>query len=723
MWKTSVLFIFLGLCLEPSEAIVWFTSPDVLPPNVTAACLDSLSADLACDNSLSSLRPFLYPPQNVLQAVCTEACSSALEAYELNVTAACRGQTYDSHSSTGYVGISTIPQLLRYAYGFNCLKDASSGQYCKVLTANAAGISANHSNLVDLSVGGGCLDGCSDCDLKVLQFQAGSPFHANADVTAEYRSATSSCGSTSGYPLTTTTAEFTPTMPSSTASVCVGRTYTVQSNDTCASISKTQRVGTNWLLTDNNLSAYCAGFPTNGTLCLNHTCPTYTVRANDSCNGIAASNNATLAQILAWNPILDLVCSNLAKSLGLELCVGSPGPQYTAPTVSTTPLPTIATVPVPVPTDVANGTTANCGNYYQALPGDYCNKLLVKFGISLSNFRILNPEINADCTNLFAYESYCVLPVGNINSYPGSPGFSVSANLSGTAVSFGSLPSPTYVPKPFAGYNRTYAPNTRTDCQDYLNGADYQGNLSGTFFENNCQLAAVTYGISLENLGIWNPSLGNGSLANCTLASNLWYCMGWGGEVSADPGDETTEPTPVANGTTSECTIYMDVSSRDNCTTFLVRNNITLSTFYSLNPEVGKDCSGFVTDVMYCVAGTPVSPSNSTASPVPPGPTQSGQPAACNAWYVARAGDSCAIVEAQSGITDAQFHEWNPAVSSDCLSGFWVDTAYCVGVSTPGSLTLGTASSLASSVSTAPTPTQNNHLVTSGLPQRVPPRV
>ncbi|KAF2971597.1 hypothetical protein GQX73_g2009 [Xylaria multiplex] len=63
-------------------------------------------------------------------------------------------------------------------------------------------------------------------------------------------------------------------------------------------------------------------------------------------------------------------------------------------------------------------------------------------------------------------------PVAQIfNNYPRSPGFFVSANLSGTTTSFGALPSITYVPPFFAGNNRTYVPNTGRRCQDYPNGA------------------------------------------------------------------------------------------------------------------------------------------------------------------------------------------------------------------------------------------------------------
>lgn len=37
----------------------------------------------------------------------------------------------------------------------------------------------------------------------------------------------------------------------------------------------------------------------------------------------------------------------------------------------------------------------------------------MKFGISLENFVFLNKAINQNCTNLFAEESYCVVPVGD----------------------------------------------------------------------------------------------------------------------------------------------------------------------------------------------------------------------------------------------------------------------------------------------------------------------
>jgi LysM repeat protein len=181
--------------------------------------------------------------------------------------------------------------------------------------------------------------------------------------------------------------------PTPTAS-CSGKKYTIKSGDTCKSISKAQGISTNWLLLDNNLPAYCSNFPTSGSLCLTHTCKTYTVKQNDTCKSISSAYNMTQAQLLSWNPVLDLGCTNMNKSSGYEICVGMPGTAYVPPSNTLTGSPTTATSPVPVPTDVANGTTTNCGNYYQAVPGDYCNLILMRFGLSLTDFIVLNPEIN-----------------------------------------------------------------------------------------------------------------------------------------------------------------------------------------------------------------------------------------------------------------------------------------------------------------------------------------
>jgi hypothetical protein len=98
--------------------------------------------------------------------------------------------------------------------------------------------------------------------------------------------------------------------------------------------------------------------------------------------------------------------------VGDQLCITKPGTPYVLPSL-TSLAPTVPTTPAPIPTDVAAGTNTYCGMYYRAVLGDYCNLLVMKFGISLTDFVFLNPAINENCTNLYANESYCVEAVGD----------------------------------------------------------------------------------------------------------------------------------------------------------------------------------------------------------------------------------------------------------------------------------------------------------------------
>jgi LysM repeat protein len=146
---------------------------------------------------------------------------------------------------------------------------------------------------------------CDLCFIESLKFQAESPFYDGSLLSSIYTSKTSSCKVT-GMPLTTSTLADTTTTPSSPTPqpTCAGKSYTIQSGDTCYSVSKSQQIGTGWLITDNNLNAYCADFPSSGTLCLINTCKTVTVQENETCEAIAQNNEVTVPQLKAWN----LVC-------------------------------------------------------------------------------------------------------------------------------------------------------------------------------------------------------------------------------------------------------------------------------------------------------------------------------------------------------------------------------------------------------------------------------
>lgn len=164
---------------------------------------------------------------------------------------------------------------------------------------------------------------CDLCFIKSLQMQAASPYYDGPEIRSQsiYQSKTSSCRVT-GYPLTTSTLGFStyitpkalscgyvltvdrpPAVATPTPTSCTSKTYTIKASDDCYSISKTQGIGTAWLLSDNNLAAYCADFPPSGSLCLINTCMVYEVATDDTCEGIAKAAKITVAQLKAWNPV------------------------------------------------------------------------------------------------------------------------------------------------------------------------------------------------------------------------------------------------------------------------------------------------------------------------------------------------------------------------------------------------------------------------------------
>lgn len=95
-----------------------------------------------------------------------------------------------------------------------------------------------------------------------------------------------------------------------------------------------------------------------------------------------------------------------------------------------------------------------------------------------------------------------------------------------------------------------------------------------------------------------------------------------------------------------------------------------------------------------------------TAKPTAPAPTHTGQPADCNKWDVVADGDSCGSLASDNGITIDQFYAWNPAVSKDCITNFWLKQACCVGrTSVAGATTASAKPSTSSKPVTSSNPT------------------
>ncbi|KXJ87067.1 hypothetical protein Micbo1qcDRAFT_185706 [Microdochium bolleyi] len=701
---------------------------DSLPDDLPSACLAALMADVACDRLVPDLRPdFFYPPAS-LDRLCRASCISALQTWEASVRSACGGQDivipaeYDLPASP-----IMIPATRRYIYSLTCLKE--NGVFCGPVAALAAVYSSPGDTifnyLSEVPSGSTRPSNCDPCLAARLRVRSGSPYFDGPVVASEsqYQSMTSSCG-IAGKPATTTTVDYFTSQPETTDAACAGTTYQIQGGDDCYSISKAKSVGTAWLLSDNHLAAYCANFPTSGSLCIANTCKTATVAKNTTCLAIAESAGITEMQLLAWNPVINPVCSNLSMMNGTTLCIEPPGPQL-PPAVTTGIPPVTPTTAAPIPANTAVGSDKPCGRWYDVEAGDYCNLVTLKFAISLPDFLFLNTGINSNCTNLFARESYCVQPVGDINTYPGRPGFvsiTIDPSASFTGVPFTMLPNATMTLDPRPS-KTPVAEGVRDDCVFYFKGEDYQFTPDEFgFWRSNCEIAAAVYNVDFDNFAAWNSLATNVTDPACVFEVGKRYCGSWAlppsptsTEEPAPSGTDDGKPKPPAathEGQPADCDGWHVVSASDSCQSVADKAGISIVDFYAWNPAVSKDCTtNFWLGQAYCVhregQGISLSSSSSTTTPTtsanptppgpthtasttsssaptkptPPGPTHTGQPANCNKWDVVVSGDSCGSMASDNGISVDQFYTWNPAVSRDCTTNFWLGQAYCVGVS------------------------------------------
>ncbi|KAG9123113.1 hypothetical protein FRC07_000216, partial [Ceratobasidium sp. 392] len=385
--------------------------------------------------------------------------------------------------------------------------------------------------------------------------------------------------------------------------VCIsGKTYTVKSGDNCQAIAAAQNVGTNDLISINSIMPGCTNIWVGQVLCLPQTCQTYIIQSGDTCESIVEARAAdiTYGQLLNWNPTIDPYCSNLVA--GTNICVSAPGGYFSPnPTTGAIPTGTLITTATPAPTGTAPGAPTNCGRWYVVQPGETCNTIILSQGITMVDFRAANPQINADCTNLWAATAYCVY-----------------------LVTKGPTPS-SYAPAP-----TNIASGTTKNCYKYYTA------VSG----DTC--TAITYSqvTNMTDLLRWNTGLNS----QCTnLAAGSAYCV-WGDSVSATttssgtpaptpdlppttPGPEnactaawctediistsfswptgtvtatTTSTTPTATGvprpsnaapnSITSCKKWYTVVGGDYCYLICQNQGCTVADLQKWNPDLGADC-------------------------------------------------------------------------------------------------------------------------------------
>lgn len=174
------------------------------------------------------------------------------------------------------------------------------------------------------------------------------------------------------------------------------------------------------------------------------------------------------------------------------------------PTTTTTSSSTPSATAAPVPDNIAEGTNKTCAEYYEVQKGDYCNKIVLKFGIPLEDFLFLNAGVNDNCTNLYAEENYCVAPVGSITDYPGHPGY-IPPTSSVSVIPYTDLPKANYTAPAITGLptHLPLANGTRRGCFAYADGGDLIIDLTYSFYSSVCEALVDAWGITAEQLGNW----------------------------------------------------------------------------------------------------------------------------------------------------------------------------------------------------------------------------
>ncbi|KAF7921202.1 uncharacterized protein EAE98_008628 [Botrytis deweyae] len=705
--RWTLLLLFVGI----NDAQVFHNSlVDVGFPGISTLCLNALNSSVACNDSLPTAiwTPGVYLDVDSLASLCIPTCKESLQVYQSSTKKACTfSDVFVSGEDNLAYPASTWPDRYLYYYEILCLRDVASAQFCSSVFDSWTTPTAEKAE-----------QDCSDCALGIQQLELGSPYGYLSDAAVDFASTTSSCGKT-GYPYTSPTA--IALNSSSTSSVTATPTpcatpYTIKNGEDCNSIARTQKVSTFWLLYENNLQAYCANFPAPGkSVCIPKQCDVYTVGKNDTCRSIISTvpGDITLTQLSSWNPNINIACGNLGQLYGTEICI-SPRGGWKSSTSDTSPNSMMTAAPVPA--TIANGTNIYCAKYYVIQAGDSCASVSIQQSISLIDFYFLNPNINSNCTNIIAGESYCVEAVGSISTYTSSQKATITANPCLQA----SPPSTCLLPiditlYPSAPYwsegasvvgNKTIkwldpvASDTIPTCYEYREY--YSLNTTNTTFLklerdiNKCDWVAGIEEITLANFLSWNPSLAAQDPTNCTLSPGYRYCIQRYKPTPTIVPTSTSINNPfiaatatdAPPGTAKNCDAYGSMYGGDiediTCDNTLKFYAIDLPKFYALNPWVNSDCSGFYSGLnstsfrSFCV-GT-----SSSAASAPPAPAQSGIVSTCSEFYTVQPGDTCPSIELRYGILFEQFLAWNPAVLQNCTL-LIIGDSVCVSAPTPAS--------------------------------------
>ncbi|RYP08051.1 hypothetical protein DL766_010198 [Monosporascus sp. MC13-8B] len=299
-----------------------------------------------------------------------------------------------------------------------------------------------------------------------------------------------------------------------------------------------------------------------------------------------------------------------------------------------------------------------------------CSTLLTDNFITLADFRRWNPSITEDCRNLEVGHSYCVEAM---SEPPPATTTTLTSSSTSTTTTTTALPSTT---KPPNGIE------TPTPTQPVID--DNCDKFHFVKAGETCDTIAKANGITQAQFLAWNPSAGK----QCDgLWAEAYACVSVISHepTPTDPGNGVETPQPIQSGMVGNCNTFHFVEKGQTCQVIAGLYSINVSQFTTWNPAVGKDCSSLWSDTYACVGligstkpppPTSTKTGNGISTPTPIQPSMVNN---CDKFYFVNSGDTCASIVSKSGISVAQFVQWNPSVGKDC-SGLWAKVYTCISI-------------------------------------------
>ncbi|KAL4792275.1 hypothetical protein BDV19DRAFT_392277 [Aspergillus venezuelensis] len=189
------------------------------------------------------------------------------------------------------------------------------------------------------------------------------------------------------------------------------------------------------------------------------------------------------------------------------------------------------------------------------------------------------------------------------------------------------------------------------------------------WWNDNYTTIIVQYYYLTENLlHDWNPAVED----DCSgLRDQFYYC------VDAFPPDEapmpptvTTTLSPLANGTTKDCTRWYKSGDFETCPLLALRfGTFDVKDFIAWNPAIGENCERIMPDTWYCVgikdAPTTRTEPFPTALPTSLYPRQPNIIKTCTFFRPVELDKTCEDIASSNGISVALFTLWNPDIVNE----------------------------------------------------------